>query len=54
MFSLQWYSSSFISSLGGALSLYLGISIAMVFEVIEMAMDLASNVRRRSSRKGSE
>ena len=32
-----------MSALGGALSLYLGISIAMFFEVIEFLFDLCLN-----------
>ena len=36
--------AAFISALGGALSLFLGISISMVFEVIEFAIDLVLNI----------
>lgn len=32
--------SSVVSSLGGALSLYLGISVAMLFEVLEFGIDI--------------
>ena len=37
--------------MGGAFSLYLGISIAMVFEILELVFDLCYNVcvRRPSS-----
>ena len=38
MYIIQWEDGSYISALGGAISLYLGISIAMVFEVIELFM----------------
>jgi hypothetical protein len=40
---LQIFSSEFISALGGALSLYLGISIAMFFELLEFFVDLLLN-----------
>ncbi len=33
-----------VSSLGGALSLYLGISVAMLFEVVEFGVDLLIGV----------
>ena len=36
--------SSFITALGGALSLFLGISLSMVFEVFEFLIDLGINV----------
>ena len=36
--------AAFISALGGALSLFLGISISMVFEVIEFVIDLTLNI----------
>ena len=39
----QWYSNAFISALGGALSLFLGISLSMVFEVIELIIDVILN-----------
>ena len=32
-----------MSALGGAISLYLGISFAMVFEVIELIIDILMN-----------
>ena len=32
--------TSLVSSLGGALSLYLGISVAMLFEVLEFGIDI--------------
>ena len=32
-----------MSALGGAISLYLGISFAMVFEVIELIVDFFTN-----------
>ena len=35
---------SIIAALGGALSLYLGISIAMAFEVVEFLVDVVVNV----------
>ena len=35
---------SFWSSLGGALSLCLGVSFAMLFEVIEILIDLLANI----------
>ena len=31
---------SVVSSLGGALSLYLGISLAMLFELLELVIDI--------------
>ena len=36
--------SSLMSGIGGVLSLYLGISIAMVFEIVEIFLDLVGNV----------
>ena len=41
---LQLTSSSFISALGGALSLFLGISISMLFEIFEFLFDLIMNI----------
>jgi hypothetical protein len=35
--------ASFITALGGALSLFLGISLSMVFEVVEFLIDLCLN-----------
>ena len=35
-----------MAALGGALSLYLGIAIAMVFEFIELLIDIMSVVLR--------
>ncbi len=35
-----------MSALGGALSLYLGISVGMFFEVIEVGIDLVLNCWR--------
>ena len=35
-----------MAALGGALSLYLGIAIAMVFEFIELIIDIISVVLR--------
>lgn len=40
-----------MSSLGGALSLYLGIAVATLFEVIEMFIDLMYNVAKCSGRR---
>ena len=40
---IQWDDGSYISAMGGAISLYLGISIAMVFEVIELIIDFFIN-----------
>ena len=36
--------AAFISALGGALSLFLGISLSMIFEVFEFMFDLSINV----------
>ncbi len=44
--TFQWYSSEFISALGGALSLYLGISLAMFFELVEFFLELNLNIYR--------
>ena len=41
---MQLTSSSFISALGGALSLFLGISISMLFEIFEFLFDLIMNI----------
>ncbi len=48
---MQFSDGSFMSSLGGALSLYLGIAIATVFEVLEFFLDLGINVARGKERK---
>ena len=33
-----------MSGIGGALSLYLGISIAMMFEYVEIFLDIIANI----------
>ena len=38
------FSSTFVAALGGALSLFLGISLSMVFEVFEFVIDLMLNL----------
>ena len=43
-FLFQWYSNSFISALGGALSLFLGISLSMIFEIVELIIDIVLNI----------
>ena len=40
-----------MSSLGGALSLYLGIAIIMCVELLELIFDLIINVWRHLARK---
>ena len=40
----QFADGSLMSSLGGAISLYLGIALAMIFEVIELFIDFIINV----------
>jgi hypothetical protein len=40
----QWEDGSFMSALGGALSLYLGIALAMIFEIIELFIDFFFNL----------
>jgi hypothetical protein len=40
----QMEDGSFMSALGGALSLYLGVALAMIFEVIELFIDFFSNL----------
>ncbi len=42
-FVFQWYSNEFISAAGGALSLWLGVSIGLLFEIIEFFIDLGIN-----------
>ena len=44
--------STIISSLGGALSLYLGISLVMIFEIIELLIDLAGNIFKKLAISG--
>ncbi len=44
--SRQVFGSTFMSALGGALSLYLGISIAMLIELAEFLMQLGGNLAR--------
>ena len=39
----QWEDGSYMSALGGAVSLYLGISLAMMFEVLELIVDVVVN-----------
>ena len=39
----QWDDGSYMSALGGAVSLYLGISLAMMFEVLELIVDVVVN-----------
>ena len=44
-----------MSSLGGAISLYLGIALAMVFEVIELIIDFFINMidaRKSKNKRG--
>ena len=41
-FSFQ--GSSLLSGIGGVLSLFLGISIAMVFEIVELLLDFLGNL----------
>ena len=38
---------SFFGSLGGALSLYLGIAVVMIFEVIELIIDSVLNLLKK-------
>ena len=40
----QFADGSLMSSLGGAMSLYLGIALAMIFEVIELFIDFIINM----------
>jgi hypothetical protein len=49
--SMQLSNGSLISALGGALSLYLGISIAMFFEVIEIIIDFLINIANDGNKK---
>ncbi len=42
----QYFGSAFMSALGGALSLYLGLNIAMVIEVAEFVAEMAANLLR--------
>ena len=35
---------SFFGSLGGALSLYLGIAVVMIFEILELIVDSVLNL----------
>ena len=44
--------SSLVSSLGGALSLYLGIAIIMCVELLELIFDLIINVWCHLAKKG--
>ncbi len=45
--AFQIEDGSILSAIGGAFSLYLGISIAMVFEILELLFDLAYNCFKR-------
>ncbi len=38
--------NALLSSLGGALSLYLGMAVVLLFEVLELILDLAINTWR--------
>ncbi len=45
VYTFQWRSNKFIADLGGALSLWLGISIGLFFELIEFFLMLVENMR---------
>ncbi len=49
---MQWTDGSFFSALGGALSLYLGIALAMIFEIIELFIDFGVNLCRYGKKGG--
>ena len=38
---------SLVSALGGALSLYLGIAIAMIFEFVDLFLDILNLIIKR-------
>ena len=40
----SWYSTALTTAIGGQISLFLGVSIAMVFEVVEIILDLTNNI----------
>ena len=45
LFCVQtWHSTAMTSAIGGQISLFLGISIAMLFEVLEIILDFTSNI----------
>ena len=46
-----WYSTALTSAIGGQISLFLGISIAMLFEVFEIILDLTGNIINWALRK---
>ena len=38
---------SLFGSLGGALSLYLGVAVVMIFELVELIIDIGLNLWRK-------
>ena len=47
--SVMYDTLALLYALGGALSLFLGISLAMVFEIVELIIDIVSNLARHFS-----
>ena len=43
LFDVQLIGSEFFSALGGAMSLFLGISFIMIMEIVELGWDLGMN-----------
>ena len=43
-FFFKVYGADFLTALGGALSLFLGISFILIFELLELALDFTMNV----------
>ena len=43
LFDVQLIGSEFFSALGGAMSLFLGISFIMIMEIVELGWDLVMN-----------
>ncbi len=49
--SAKYTDEGFFAGLGGALSLYLGVAIIMIFELLELLFDLFVNVWRNTTDK---
>ena len=47
--SVMYDAPALLYALGGALSLFLGISLAMVFEIVELIIDIVINLARHFS-----
>ena len=51
MYELSSQTDSFLAGFGGSLSLYLGIAVVMIFEILELALDLVLKFFRHAPMK---